>query len=184
MSNKMNVGKSFKISGSHIEHTNYFKENFLSMDDFNNNFDVEDTVQTEKGPSNWKIIEFEKEDGRMVLTNESEITDKSPKPEFASMLVKKDFDTQNGMLRLNIYYDSLASSARGKAGACAIYFRYYDKANFYVLKMNVPERDSMELYKMVGGEEHLIGGRSDKVKFGVWYRFTIVFYMNHIMVYR
>lgn len=48
----------------------------------------------------------------------------------------------------------------------------------------MPNRKQVELYKMVSGEEHLIESMSSKINFGVWNRFTIVFYREKITVYR
>lgn len=83
-------------------------------------------------------------------------------------------------MKINIFYDNKEQNAVGVAGQTAIYFRYYDKTNFYVLKMNMPGRQATELYKTVQGEEHLIGHQGDPVKFGLWYHYYIVFHEEHI----
>lgn len=64
----------------------------------------------------------------------------------------------------------------------AIYFRYYDENNHYVLKFNVPGQKKTELYKRVSGFETLMGiniisdSNDESFKTMVWYRFFVVFH--------
>lgn len=87
-------------------------------------------------------------------------------------------------MKVNIYYDALNSGAMGIAGQTAIFFRYYDKTNYYVIKFNMPGRPAIELFKMVQGEEHLLGQKGDAVRFGIWYHYYIVFHDTKIQVFR
>jgi hypothetical protein len=114
--NKNNLGKSFKIFGSHLDSTNYFIDNFEDAQSFNLDYDITESNENDKGPSNWQIVPFPKEEGRSSLTNKSEIEDKKTNPSFGSTIFRKNFDTQNAILRINIFFDNLSSSAMGKAG--------------------------------------------------------------------
>lgn len=58
----------------------------------------------------------------------------------------------------------------------AIYFRYYDENNHYVLKFNVPGQKKTELYKRVSGFETLMDSNDESFKTMVWYRFFVVFH--------
>jgi len=52
------------------------------------------------------------------------------------------------------------------------------------MKFNIPDRTSIELFKKVNGEEHLLKSKGDAVVFDIWYRYYVVFHNNHIKVYR
>ena len=51
-------------------------------------------------------------------------------PGYASKLVRKNLDLTDGLAKVNIFYDEIEQSA--------IYFRYYNEDNYYVLKINKP----------------------------------------------
>jgi len=53
------------------------------------------------------------------------------------------------MMKINIFFEEIQE--------VAIYFRYYDENNYYVIKMNVPKQKKIEIYKKVAGFESLIG---------------------------
>ena len=58
------------------------------------------------------------------------------------------------------------------------------------MKFNLPDRTSIELFKKVNGEEHLLSNifnlesKGDAVVFDIWYRYYVVFHNNHIKIYR
>lgn len=68
-------GKSFKISGSKLETTNYFEEDY-DNNTFETNYRIEESPNKVGGPSNWVITPFPYEDNQPVIINKSEIEDK------------------------------------------------------------------------------------------------------------
>jgi len=90
--NKDNIGKSFKISGSKMETTNYFTIEY-DKNSFEKDYEVIESTQNTAGPSNWEIIDFPYDDNRLVLRNNSEIEDKQSKPDFASILKKVGYES-------------------------------------------------------------------------------------------
>ena len=60
-------------------------------------------------------------------------------------------------MKINIYYDKKADVNSIIHTQVGLFFRYYDKANYYVIKFNMPDREAIELFKKVNGEEHLLG---------------------------
>jgi hypothetical protein len=103
---------------------------------------------------------------------------------FASVFKRLGFDSQDGELKVNLYFDKIDEKTEGVAGQTAIFFRYYDENNYYVIKMNNPEKKIIELHKKVMGNEYLIDQVPDVTEFGVWYQYFIVFYKNEIKVAR
>ena len=53
------------------------------------------------------------------------------------------------MMKVNIFFETISKAA--------LYFRYYDENNYYVIKFNVKGQKKIELYKKVGGFESLMG---------------------------
>lgn len=77
----------------------------------------EESLVNKNGPSNWIVIPFNKDEFKsFVLMNDSSIEDEQLKPEFAAKYFRKDFDTANGVYKLNIYFDNNNPNAQGKAG--------------------------------------------------------------------
>ena len=58
-------------------------------------------------------------------------------------------------MKINIFYDKNKTGQVSKTQT-GIFFRYYDKSNYYVIRFNIPSREGIELFKKVGGEEHLL----------------------------
>lgn len=84
------------------------------------------------------------------------------------MLIRKDFDSANGMMKVNIFFETISKAA--------LYFRYYDENNYYVIKFNVKGQKKIELYKKVGGFESLVVTNDESFLELIWYRFFIVFH--------
>jgi len=63
---------------------------------------------------------------------------------YGSVLVNKNFDCNDGMLKFNVFFESL--------GPTAIVFRYYDSNNFYALELNTPGQKKLRLVKKSEGE--------------------------------
>jgi hypothetical protein len=51
------------------------------------------------------------------------------------LFIRKNLDFADGLLKLNIFYDKIESTA--------IYFRYYNELNYYVIKLNVLKKDGL-----------------------------------------
>ena len=60
------VGKSFKISGTKLETTNYFEIEY-DASRFNELYDIIESPQNVSGPSNWGIMTFPYDEKRKVL---------------------------------------------------------------------------------------------------------------------
>ena len=105
--NQDGSGYSFTVTGSHIEATNYFTQTITTIDEVDATWFFEESLVNKNGPSNWIVIPFNKDDFKSyVLMNDSSIEDEKLKPEFAAKYFRKDFDTANGIYKLNIYFDN------------------------------------------------------------------------------
>jgi len=86
---------------------------------------------------------------------------------YGTILKNKKFDCNDGLLKVNVYFES--------KGNAAIMFRYYDDQNFYSLELNTPGQKNMRLMKKSEGENEEIKTADIFFSQGVWYRFRIVF---------
>lgn len=100
------------------------------------------------------------------------------------MFERLNFDSQNGMLKVNVYFDKLDDNTEGVAGKTAIFFRYYDSNNFYVLRLSESEKKEISLHKKVKGEYAELIRLPDVPVFKVWYTYYVVFYNNRIIIKR
>jgi len=48
----------------------------------------------------------------------------------------------------------------------------------------MPGREAIELFKKVGGEEHLLKTKGDNLIGEVWYRYYVLFHNNSLKIYR
>jgi len=80
------------------------------------------------------------------------------------------------MMKINIFFEEIQE--------VAIYFRYYDENNYYVIKMNVPKQKKIEIYKKVAGFESLIDTDDESFIEMIWYRFFIVFHNDELKLYK
>ncbi len=159
-----------------METTNFFEEDYDRGKFADRYKDIEGASVT-GGPANWDIADLpENEQKEKAINNNSEIEDKNTNPEFATKLIRSDFETSNGVMKTNIQYMGGGSGGKDIAGQTGLFFRYYDKTNFYVIKFNMPGRPQIEFFKVVNDEEHLLGSKKDIVRFGIWYYYYISFY--------
>lgn len=101
-------GYTFSVIGSKMDTTGYFFEDYKA-EEVDENYDIEDHARAIKTPSSWifTVFPFDEKGLKQVIQNNSEIDVVDVAGEFASKLVRKGFDSANGMMKINIYFESI-----------------------------------------------------------------------------
>lgn len=157
------------------------------MELFPKSYKTLEQARVKNGPSNWQVVTFpyDPDEKQKVIYNYSKIeNDTKDQREYASTFKRLEFDAQDGLLKINLYFAQVDESVEGVAGQTGIFFRHYDQENFYVLKLNQTNKKVIELHKKVKGEFSLLAEKVDIVRFNIWYQYFIVFHGNHLEVYR
>lgn len=172
-------GHAFKVAGNAKEQTQFFKENYDATQ-FQQNYDQVEHPESANGPVNFVINNCPtgslQGDKAKCLRNMSRINyTGQERGQWGGMLKRNKFDTQNGKMTVNIYWEQESDNKQGTAGQTFLFFRYYDDKNYYVVQLNNPQTE-IYLYKMVNGQLFQIAKYDEPgFKFNIWYTFHIIF---------
>lgn len=121
---KMEHNRSFKIIGDRKHTCSYFHETYNPTNIFKN-WDKKDGKGARNGPSQWTFTSNPTQYGLAIKQNSKIVGSEMA---YGSVLLNKKFDCNDGLMKVNVYFETL--------GAAVIVFRYYDAANFYALELN------------------------------------------------